>query len=45
MIRKRGSKGRSRKLDAKDDLEGIIASSTYSLACDWGQDLTQVGLW
>ena len=44
-IRKRGSKRAfSWTLDSKEDLEGIISSSTYSLACDWGQDLTQMGV-
>lgn len=44
-IRKRGSKRRfSWKSIPKDDLEGMISASTYSLACDWGQDLTQIGV-
>jgi SagB-type dehydrogenase family enzyme len=45
VIRKRGSK-RQFVLDdiSKEELEGIVASSTYDLACDWGQDLTQVGV-
>lgn len=45
VIRKRGSKGSfSRAPIPADDLEGIIVASTYSLPCDWGEDLTQVGL-
>jgi SagB-type dehydrogenase family enzyme len=45
VIRKRGSK-RQFVLDdiSKEELEGIVASSTYDLACDWGQDLTQVAV-
>ena len=44
-IRRRGSKRMfSREPILKEDLEGLICSSTYSLDCDWGQDLTQVGL-
>ncbi|CAN5852839.1 SagB family peptide dehydrogenase [soil metagenome] len=44
-IRRRGSKrtfGPASIL--QDDLEGIVSASTYRLDCDWGQDLTQVGL-
>lgn len=44
-IRRRGSKRRfSWKSILKEDLDGIISASTYSLACDWGQDLTQIGV-
>ncbi len=44
-IRRRGSKRQfSWKSILKEDLEGIISASTYSLACDWGQDLTQIGV-
>lgn len=43
-IRRRGSK-RQFAPDPilQDEFEGIIAHSTYDLACDWGLGLTQVG--
>lgn len=45
VIKRRGSK-RQFVLDdiSKEELEGIVGSSTYRLDCDWGQDLTQVGV-
>lgn len=44
VIWRRGSKREfSHEPIPKDELEGIIALSTYDLACDWGLGLTQVG--
>jgi len=43
-IRRRGSKRRfTHEPILKEELEGLIAHSTYDLACDWGLGLTQVG--
>lgn len=44
-IRRRGSKRKfAYESILKDELEEIICASNYHLDCDWGRDLTQVGV-
>ncbi len=45
VIRRRGSKREfTHEPVLREELEGIIAHSTYELNCDWGRRLTQVAL-
>ena len=44
VIRRRGSKRQfTHEPITKEEFEGILAHSTYDLACDWGLGLSQVG--